>query len=331
MLFTAGVQEQGHPVVSCRFSNVVNRVNIEIEVVKISCDLHVLNVIASGGVLVLKLTKPLRIAVCRIAYIVLIICGNFGAVPLVKAAVHINGLVFSNINLWIRALILTDIIHHLHIVVIAISALHRLCVTAIVLVCTVHKENRFILQSRRLTLCHPFVPAGDKNHLRILGNGILPLLREVIAHIDGTVRNVVGAVMPASGTVVGTVPSCRAEACGGAVLRNGHVHDFTSAIQSVNRAIRQRAAEFHPRETVILSGFIRPLVSLDAEEFFDGLVCVGFIPDNQRLTVPIKPKLFILRMCLINFIINAFHGVAGGGIGIKYNLRHIPTLLLVFI
>ena len=185
MLFTAGVQEQGHPVVSCRFSNVVNRVNIEIEVVKISCDLHILNVIASGGILVLKLTKPLRIAVCRIAYIVLIICGNFGAVPLVKAAVHINGLVFSNINLWIRALILTDIIHHLHIIVVAMAVLHRLRISAAVLVCTVHKEDRLLRQGCcRLALCHPFVPAGDEDHLRILGNSIFPLLREIITHVN---------------------------------------------------------------------------------------------------------------------------------------------------
>ena len=142
---------------------------------------------------------------------------NIITVPLIETSAYINCIVASDVNFRIRAFIHTDIINHLHVIIVSESVLHRLSVTAIVFICAVYKYNR-LAGDAVLTLRYPFVPSGYKNHLRIFSYGIFPLLCKIVTHVYCTVRCVIGSVVPASAAVVGSVPCCCAETCGTGML-----------------------------------------------------------------------------------------------------------------
>ena len=77
----------------------------------------------------------------------------------------------------------------------------------------------------------------------------------------------------------------------------------------LNRSMPSGRRLFYTNLTVGMEDY---QITDDAEEGFDLLTGLRGITDDQRFAVPIKPKLFIFRMRLVNFIINTSHGFAGG-------------------
>ncbi len=67
----------------------------------------------------------------------------------------------------------------LHVVVVTISTIHRFYVSTVVYICSIHEANLTI--GANLKLCNPFIPSGNKDHIRIFFNGILKLSFKVVA------------------------------------------------------------------------------------------------------------------------------------------------------
>ena len=143
-------------------------------------NLHINDIVAARFIFILFLAEASRISVLDVVRIIEIFRRNRRIIPLAEVALDIDGLIVSDINSVVRAFILPDILHHLHVVIIAENACRGLYVTACIIGSTVDKNDRIRIVAR-LPLRDPFVPSGYENHLRILCDRIFPLLRKIVA------------------------------------------------------------------------------------------------------------------------------------------------------
>ena len=329
----AGIQQQAHPAVRRRGDG-GGGLSVEIEVLAVLRGLGTNKVVAPGVVPVMDSAIANAVAVRRITAEIVVHGGNGCAVPLVQGAGGVNGRRRAAGGMLLRqALEAADSGNQLHIIVIPEAALHGLGVPAIVNVGTVAEHNR--LSGHRVQAHgNPFIPAGDKNDVRVLLHGKIPLFSEIIAMQNRAGALIIGAVVPITAVVVAAVPGGAAEADGITMLGNGDIHHRRLAGLAIDGSRRQQALKLNPGEAVVLAGLIGPLVGLEVEEAARGRLQLGVvdIADNQRLAVrPAEPQAFILRVGLVDLMINPVHGFARLGVGVKGGLRHLPALLLVLV
>ena len=226
-----------------------------------------------------------------------------------------------------RSLVTSDKADQLHKVIIEISAARHFQITAVFVICAVHKHHRAFGSSLPVA-GNPLVPARHKHNRRIRLDGTFKLLFKVVAvQVSIRIRIVLAVVISAPAIPLFAVQNGIAEAQL-RMLGNRYIDHFRLVFEVIEHPLR--AHKIHPGPTAQFVRLVGPLRHFDIEECtcFGGAFALH--RNDHGLSFIIEPGIRAV-IDLVNIVIDLLHGLSGIRIGIEHDLRDFPALVVILL
>jgi len=186
-----GIEVKQHPIVIRVTGKVVGGLYIKINVMLVAGYLGSYYIVTAGGVSVIGRAVSGKITMSDIANGVPVL--QHDIIPIAKVTINGNSFSGAGGGRGVYTFEFSDIVNHLEIITVGVAVNHRFDVPAVLMIVLVDEHCIGMIAVRRCCKYrpfqkparYPFVPAGNKDKLRIYRQGVLPLFCEIIAVVYG--------------------------------------------------------------------------------------------------------------------------------------------------